>query len=233
MTHAVANPAAADPTGLRPRYVEAMLIPDGRAAQRVADDGLAAGLSASDLYLEVIAPAMHEIGRLWETARISVAQEHLSTQITQSVIAALSLRLLEGEPVGAGRAAVVSASPGERHSLGPQMVADFLEAQGWGVLFLGPDTPTESLVDLVSEREAEVVALSTALPMHLLSVTRTCQLLSQLPHQPYIVVGGRAYGGDHAQARAVGADAFADDPRQLLRLLAARFGPRAAPAASS
>ena len=64
--------------------------------------------------------------------------------------------------------------------------------------------------------------LSTALPGHLLSVTRTCRLLRQLPRAPDVVVGGGAYRGDSARAPAVGADAFADDPQALLQLPADR-----------
>jgi methanogenic corrinoid protein MtbC1 len=167
---------------------------------------------------------MHEVGRLWETAQISMAQEHLSTQITRAVMAALALHLETTATVSPQRVAVVSTSPGEMHALGGQIVADFLEAQGWSVLNLGPDTPVEGLVQLTRERNADLVALSTKLSSHLLSVTRTCQLLRQLPNPPYIVAGGRAYGGDAAQALAVGADSFCDDPHQLLDLLGQRFG---------
>jgi hypothetical protein len=67
------------------------------------------------------------------------------------------------------------------------------------------------------------VALSTALPRNLLSVTRTCGLLRRLDPMPMIVVGGQAYGGNAQQAHAVGADAFADSPLDLLELLASRF----------
>jgi methanogenic corrinoid protein MtbC1 len=124
---------------------------------------------------------MHEIGRMWETAAISVAQEHLSNQITQTVIATLAPHVSGGEPVGASRVALVSSSPGEMHAVGAQMVGDFLEAQGWTVLALGANIPVGELVELVRAREAQLVALSTALPGHLLSVTRTCQLLRRPP----------------------------------------------------
>jgi MerR family transcriptional regulator, light-induced transcriptional regulator len=166
---------------------------------------------------------MHEVGRLWETALVSVAQEHLATQITNAILATLALGLSGGAPVGAGRVALVASTPGERHALGGQMAADFLEAQAWTVLSLGADTPAPELIELAQARGAQVVALSTALPGHLLSVTLTCELLRRLASPPYIVVGGRAYGGDPARARAVGADAFADDPQTLLTLLADRF----------
>ena len=108
------------------------------------------------------------------------------------------------------------------------MVADFLESQGWTALSLGPDTPVTELVAFAQAQQAELVALSTALPRNLLSVTRTCGLLRRLDPVPLIVVGGQAYGGDAEQALAVGADAFADGPGALLDLLAALFAPDAA-----
>ena len=166
---------------------------------------------------------MREIGRLWEAARVSVAQEHLATQITQAVIATLGLALNDTTTVGRGRLAMVACSPGERHALGGQMVADFLESQGWTTLALGPDTPIDDLVGFARSQRAELVALSTALPRNLLSVTRTCGLLRRLDPIPMIVVGGQAYRGNAQQAHAVGADAFADSPLDLLELLATRF----------
>lgn len=217
--------AAPSPPDLARDYVACLMAPDARRARAIIEDGLEAGLSAATLYLHVIDPAMREVGRLWETAQASVAQEHLATQITQSVIATLGLQLDGEASVGAGRLAIVASSPGERHALGGQMVADFLESQGWTALALGPDTPVEALVGFARSQHAELVALSTALTRNLLSVTRTCGLLRKLDPPPLIVVGGQAYGGDAQQALAVGADAFAEGPVALLEFLAVQFAP--------
>jgi methanogenic corrinoid protein MtbC1 len=221
--------ASLSPQALGRDYLRHLLTPDGRAARRLVDEALAAGVPAVTLYLRVIAPAMYEVGRLWETAQISVAQEHLATQITQVVIATLGLQLDVGERVGAGRTAIVSSTPGELHALGGQMVADFLEAQGWSVLALGADAPADELFGLAQARPAEVVALSTALPGNLPSVARTSRLLGQLTPPPFIVVGGHAYGSDQSRARVFGADAFAADPQALVDLLLLRFGGTAPP----
>jgi methanogenic corrinoid protein MtbC1 len=211
------------PEALEQQYLTCLLKPDLGGARALIDDALGAGLPAREAYLRVVAPAMYEIGRLWETAQISVAQEHLATQISQIVLAGLGLHLPPRGDVGRSRVAIVASSPGELHALGTQMVGDFLEIQGWEVLALGADVPAPELVALADERGAALVALSTALPGHLLSVTRTCQLLRQLDRTPHIVVGGRAYGGDAGLARAVGADAFAPDPDALLTHLAEVF----------
>ena len=141
-----ANPEMPTPQALMRAYVTCLVRPDARRARVLIEDSLLDGVSAATIYLDVIDPAMREIGRLWEAAQVSVAQEHLATQITQSVIATLGLALSGTTTVGRGRLAVVASSPGERHALGGQMVADFLESQGWTALALGPDTPIADLV---------------------------------------------------------------------------------------
>ena len=219
-----ASPATGDVAELQAAFLEALLAPEARAARRLVLDAAAAGVPVARLYLDVLRPSLHEIGRLWEEARIGVAQEHLATQITQSVLAELSLSLTGDRSVGAGRRAIVTCSPGELHVVGGQMVADFLEADGWDVMLLGADVPAAEVADLAREHEVELVALSTALPAHLLTAGVVCAALRRLPEPPFIVAGGQAYAGDRRRALAVGADDLAADPEALLRLLAARAG---------
>ena len=208
---------------LRGRYLDAVLAPDARAARALVEAACEAGLEPARIYLEVLQPTLHEIGRRWEAARISVAAEHLATQITASVLAGLAGRLTLERGSGHGRRAIVSCSPGELHVLGGQMVADFLEADGWDVLVLGADTPADALARMAAEQDVALVALSTALPAHLLAAGAACAALRRLAHPPFIVVGGQAFGGDERRALAVGADAYAGDPGALLALVADRF----------
>ena len=84
---------ADDLAPLREAYIAAVLKPDSRGAHRLVEEAGDAGVPVRRLYLEVLQPALHEVGRLWERARIGVAHEHLATQITQSVLARLSARL--------------------------------------------------------------------------------------------------------------------------------------------
>ena len=213
------QPLADDLSALRADYVTAVLAPDARRARQLVLDS---GLPAERLYLEVLHPALVEIGDRWEQARISVAREHLATQVTQAVLAQLAARLSPGDG-GRGRTAIVCCPTGELHALGGQMVADFLEADGWTTLTLGADVPTAELAQLAEAEGADVVALSTVLPEHLLSAGAACAALRRLPNPPFIVAGGRAFAGDSARAQAVGADAYAGDPQTLLTLLAERL----------
>src|SRR5690349_3730573 len=72
------------------RYVEAQLAGDRDAAIRLLmEEGLEKGVSVAELQLDVIQRAQREIGRLWQENKISVAQEHLATAISQLVLAHL------------------------------------------------------------------------------------------------------------------------------------------------
>src|SRR5918998_1648825 len=74
-------------------YLDALLDSDMEGARRVLDDALDAGVPARDLYLGVLQPALYEIGERWSRAEISIAQEHLATAATQSLMSRLAERL--------------------------------------------------------------------------------------------------------------------------------------------
>src|SRR4051812_43375690 len=103
-----AAPPLSPAAGLRGEYLAALLAPDPARARDLVVGALDDGTPAADLYLRVLAPAMHEIGSLWERAEISVAQEHIATQITQGVLAQLAHRITRTSQTGHDRRALVA-----------------------------------------------------------------------------------------------------------------------------
>lgn len=209
---------------LHARYLDALLRPDPAAARRLVVEAADDGVPIERLYLDVLAPAMHAIGESWERAEIGVAQEHLATQVTQTVIASLALRLRGTGAPGGGGPIVLACTPGEMHVLGLAMISDFLEADGREVMSLGADTPLHALVAFVERHAPAAVALSTTLPRHLLQAGRTFAALARIEPRPLLIAGGNAYEDDEARALAAGADALARSPAELLALLDARAG---------
>ena len=209
---------------VRDGYLGALLAADVPAARTVLDDALSAGVSAREIYLAVLQPTLYEIGRRWSRAQISVAQEHLATAATQSAMA----RLAEGLATGTRRvrpgAALVACVSDELHALGGRMVADFLEADGWNVVYLGQLTPGSDLAAMAAEHGAQVVALSAALPERVPRVAEVCAALRALDPTPFVIVGGQAFGGSPERALRTGADAYGTDAADAARTLQERFG---------
>jgi methanogenic corrinoid protein MtbC1 len=172
------------------QYLEAQLAGDRDQALRVVTaKGLFVGVAAEDLYLDVIGPAQRELGRLWETNRISVAAEHQASAISEFVLAQLYPHLLRAPRNG--WSTVVACVAGEMHGMAARMISDFLEAAGFDVRFLGADVPTNSLVGQLVERRPDLVALSSTMPFNLSVLNRTIIRLRRIcGHTLPIIAGG-------------------------------------------
>jgi MerR family transcriptional regulator, light-induced transcriptional regulator len=201
---------------LRSTYVDAVVAGDLATAERLLD-----GVDVRTLYLEVLQPALYEIGRRWEEAEISVAQEHLATATTQSLMARLTERLDGG--ARRDRRVLVACAEGELHSIGVRMVADFLEADGWDVLFVGALSPPAAVAELAAAQGVDVVALSAALAQRVPEIVRAVEALRALETVPVIAVGGQAFGGDADVAIRTGADMYAPDAATFATELAMLF----------
>ncbi|HEY4059389.1 MAG TPA: B12-binding domain-containing protein, partial [Kofleriaceae bacterium] len=77
------------------QFVKAQLAGDRRGAVALIVDSVQDGASITDLQALVIGAAQEEIGRLWQSNSISIAQEHLATGISQIALA----RLFDYAPV--------------------------------------------------------------------------------------------------------------------------------------
>jgi methylmalonyl-CoA mutase cobalamin-binding domain/chain len=204
---------------LRTRYVNALVAGDVTVAEQLIADSAA---DVRALYLQVLQPALYEIGRRWEEAEISVAQEHLATATTQSLMARLAERLGDGV-APRERRVLVACAEGELHSIGVRMVADFLEADGWDVLFVGALSPPDAVAELAAAQAVDVVALSAALAQRVPEVLRAVEALRRLERVPVIAVGGQAFGGDRDVALRTGADLYAADAASFVEELAILF----------
>ena len=188
------------------RYLAALLQPDPPGAREVVREAVDSGLAVSAAFSKVIAPALEEVGRLWETGEIGVAHEHLAAEVSSSLVDELAQRIRR-RPTS-GRLAVVVCSPGERHSIGGQMLTALLEAGDWEVLFLGASCPAAEIARLVDRERPDVVAISTTVHDHLPGALETVARLRRRPTPPLVIAGGRAYR-TASDARGIGADAWA------------------------
>ena len=211
----------------RDAYLRALVERDSTAARRAVDAALAAGLSVDDIYIQVMQPALYEIGHRWALGDLNVAQEHYATSLTQSLLDVLSAN--RQRPPPDGRLAIVTATPEEQHTLGARMVADFLEADGWEALLLGAGPPARDVLELVDLERPDLVALSTSTAGVLPGVIELVGALAALRPRPLIVAGGRFWTGEtSAAAREFGADLVLLDAREAVVRLRARVPPQAA-----
>lgn len=205
-------------------YLQKLLEGDRRGAAELIIKAADAGVRIRHIYLNVFQPVQHEVGRLWQTQAITVAQEHFCTACTQLIISQLYPRLFAEEPHERKGRAVVTAVAGELHELGARMVADFLEMDGWDTYYVGANTPVESLLSTVEKTCPLVIGISCTIALHLSSVREiisgmeTLGLSSTLK----VLVGGRPFIVSPSLVKSVGAHATAPNA-QAASLAAAQL----------
>lgn len=180
---------------------------DQLAALSLAQRFVADPPTLRDLYTEAVTPAMYEIGRRWETGELSVAEEHRASEITSRIVdicypALTQFRHTKGR-------ALVTAAPGEQHSLGARIVADLLEADGWGVTYIGASAPAEDIVRLAGSLQPHLIGISVAIPSNLPQLAQLIRDLRRLPdpREARVMVGGWLQVLDPDLWRLLGADA--------------------------
>ena len=205
-------------TELANDYLQALLQADRRQASQLVMDAVAQGTSVRDIYLHVFQQSQYEIGRLWQSNQISVAQEHLCTAATQLIMSQLYPLIFSTERKG--RRIVTACVGGDLHEIGIRMVADLFEMAGWDTFYLGADVPSDSIVQTVVDREAHVLALSTTLTINISSVAKVIKEVrsNRACEETIILVGGHPFKVAADLWREVGADGHAADAVQAIDL---------------
>jgi methanogenic corrinoid protein MtbC1 len=192
-------------------YLAALLAGERQIASRLVLDAVQGGTSVQDIYLQVFQSCQHEIGRLWQMNRISVAQEHYCSAATQLIMSQLYSYLSAGARTG--RTLVATCIAGDLHEIGVRMVSDLLELDGWDTFYLGANTPVPSIVGAVREQQADVLAISATITPHLRLVE---ELITQVRAAPdcgevKILVGGYPFNVVPEMWGELGADGCAHD----------------------
>src|SRR4051812_8996788 len=135
---AEAAQAALRPLERSDELLPALLAFDGEWANDILDN-LFSRLTVSGVLRESIQPALREIGERWARGEISIAQEPCGAHWLRGRLLALAPRWDRG----AGPRALLASAPGSVHDPRSALLGLALRERGWGILFLGADTPLE------------------------------------------------------------------------------------------
>jgi DNA-binding transcriptional MerR regulator len=147
--------SALRPAAIRDELATALDEFDEPRAQAILDRLLALA-TVETLLAEVVVPYLQELGERWKRGDASVAQEHFAS----SVLRGRLLGLARGWGLGLGPVAVLACLPGEQHDLGLIAFGLALRSQGWRIVYLGPDSPLDTVADVSHQLEPSLVVLN-------------------------------------------------------------------------
>tara|TARA_B100001559_G_scaffold315787_1_gene318278 strand:- start:26802 stop:27713 length:912 start_codon:yes stop_codon:yes gene_type:complete len=182
------NHNSSQSTGLKAKFIEAVLGRDTSGASQVIDSALELGLSAGDIYINILSESQLQIGQMYHDGEVTTALEHYATETALTQMIKVSNSFSPDKTNGLK--AVVACVQGNMHSFGARIIADFLRLDGWKVEFLGSDTLTSDLIHFISSGGIDLVAISVSLQEQLPYVESIVDALQILPNSPKLILGG-------------------------------------------
>lgn len=184
------------------RLVDSLLSNDYASCEAVINDALRMQFQPGEIYSHILSASMRKIGSLWHDGKISIAHEHLATQMTASIVdmvADKSPKLASNSKV-----AVIATTSGETHWMGAKVFSRLLELEGWEVHYLGYDTPQTDLAEYAHMQRADIVVISIVRDTYIPGTVEAINQIQALDPAPIVLVGGPATEKDMGELKKSG-----------------------------
>lgn len=171
----------------------------------------------AEFYENVLRPVMYDVGELWTQGKISIATEHICSNVAQGLVG--SIKAKKGA-AARGLKVIICTPSGEEHCIGCGVLESYLSGRGFRILNLSPSAPAESILSAIRDEKPDAVLVSITLDDSIRSGQRLVGKIMER-HDVPVVVGGRAADGADFGAEVRSADSL----RSVLRLLRSSHAP--------
>ncbi len=198
------------------QFLPLILAADDAGWQGMLERLLTRGIGVDEIYLGLLTPAARELGRMWENDLCAFTDVTVALGRMQRIMRTLSPAFgREVDHPADGRRVLLLPAPGEQHTFGLSIVAEFFRRAGWEVV-----GDTEARVAdpaaLVRREWFDVIGISAGIESRLDWLKSGIAAVRNASRNRAIgvMVGGPVFVANPERAEEVGADGTAVDGRQ-------------------
>ncbi len=159
------------------------------------------GISPAQIFDNLVAPAMRQVGELWYIGELTVAQEHLATRTIMNAMYKLRTVL----PVAKERKGLMMCCgiEGDFHELSSYLAKLTFENLGWEVINFGANTPLYSVSDEILHHLPDMICISATTMTDIERTARDFQEFRQkvAKLKTPIIIGGLAFADERVRQR--------------------------------
>jgi methanogenic corrinoid protein MtbC1 len=199
---------------------------DDDAACTYVESLRAQGTPVESIFLNLLAPVARQLGELWESDLTDFANVTLAVSRMQRIMRQLGETFGDDQRKAGAGSVLLTTIPGEQHSFGMSMVAEFFRREGWEIS-AGPFSSHRELISLVQDRWFDIVGFSVTSDRRLDELKRDIHDIRRDSRNRNvgIIVGGPMMITRPELSNALGADMMSVDastaPRQASDLVTA------------
>lgn len=207
-------------------YVDLLLGEKSDIAIEKARELLTMGASPVSFFEKAISPALHEIGRRFETLEIFLPEmvaaaeivEKINSQVINPAIESDQGLSEEAESSTVRGKVCLASVQGDLHDIGKNMVALMLKVNGFEVVNMGVNVHPQDIVSCAEKEGADIIGLSTLLTSCLPYMKDVVDFLEGkgIRDQFGVIIGGAAPTDEFAES--IGVDAHGHSAAEAVRI---------------
>ncbi len=174
--------------------------------------------------MNALTKGMDEVGRRYEEKEYYLTELVLAGETMKEAFKVLQPALAASDKSVDKTKVILATVKGDNHDIGANILGSLLLSNGFELYHLGMDVDENTIVEKVKEIGADVVALSSLLTMTVeqIKVVHEALITAGLRDSVKLIVGGAPLNME--LAKKLGADLFADDAVQGVKIIKEAFG---------
>ncbi len=203
-------------------FIEVVIGTEDGAAPAFVRALMADGVTVESVFVDLLGPTARDLGIRWEDDECSFVDVTVALGRLQRVLRDLSQHFQaesNTQPDSAGHV-LLTCLPGEQHTLGLILVAEFLIRDGFRVLVGAPWSESDLLTQVQTEW-FDVIGFSAGCESRLSTLKREVARIRAVSRNPNvrILVGGQVFSLETELVARVGADGWARNAQEAPRVI--------------
>ena len=145
--------------------------------------------NAADFFDRILRPVMYDIGEDWANEKISIATEHVASNIAQTLVKIIMNKVSSSKTKK--KKVLICVPVGEEHHLGCDVLETYLSIKGYKVFNMGTSVPSESILSFIENNKPNVVFISITIEDNISAGQRLVKKIKD-QHSIPILIGGYA-----------------------------------------
>jgi len=213
------------PEELIKKVVDAILEYDPEKTTEAVKEALNAGVPPLEIMEKGVTQALKEVGKMFSEGKIFLPELIMVGEAGKAALSILEPKIKERkETIKSYGKVLLATVEGDIHDIGKSLVGAVLMANGFEVIDIGVDVPTDKLVEKVKELKPDVVGLSALMTTTMLNQEKVIKKLEEagLRDTVKVIVGGAPVTEEWA--KKIGADAYGADAMDTVKKIKKLLG---------
>lgn len=201
----------------RQAIIQAVLKGNRKNIVPLVEKEVSNGTKPEEIIEQVLIPAINEVGRLFDRQIYFLPQLISGAETMKLAIEYLEPQLAKDNDNRSLGTIVIATVAGDIHDIGKNLVTLMLKNYGYRIIDLGKDVPTEKIIHVAKEEDADVIGLSALMTTTMVEMKRLVTMVREQGLKAKVIIGGAVI--TESYAKEIGADGYSADAQSAVALV--------------